>query len=157
VLGFAAPANAATTAATLTIAAYGPGGTGGHAFLVVTNGTASTEAVGTYSLPAHGGMTVGTWGNKPDGKGVYYDLEAYYSAQTVGGAAKLMPGHVSLTMNLTATQNTPTNLAGSIKKKSGYKTNIGLPSASASQVRRMNGTGTKAVTSGSLKKSSGSS
>lgn len=198
-----APAQAATNVATLSIVSYGPGGTGGHSFLIVTNDTASAITVGTYPVPGKKSVTVGTWGNKPDGKGVYYDLEAYFSSAY--GANKVWPGRVSLTIHISSSAlaklskdikanntwaslkncswfastvwddvspsatdvsarsvtsagaPTPTSLAKNIKAKKGYKTNIGVPGATSSSVKRLSGGTNKKVSSGSLKKSSGSS
>lgn len=91
-------AHAATYVANLRVVSYGPGGTGGHSFILVKNTSSSSITVGVRSVAADGTISVGTWGNKPDGKGVYYNLERYYVGQ---GAYS---GRVSLSMNLTSAQ-----------------------------------------------------
>lgn len=50
----------------------------GHAFLMFKNTSNETYFVGHYELSPNKSVTVGTWGNKEDGKGVYYNLEAWF-------------------------------------------------------------------------------
>jgi len=171
-----------TEVATVRIFAYGTGGTSGHSFLLVTNISASTRTVGVRAVSAGGTITVGTWGNKADGKGVYYNLERYFGSGSY-------PGRVSLTATIDSTQlstlnssiqnnnswsltnncssfterawnsfagtkvsagtlDTPTNLANSIKSKSGFATNAAFTSTTLSNVFRQVGTSSsKLVTS----------
>ena len=49
----------------------------GHAFLAVLNTSKSTIKVGKYKLSSGAFLTVGTYGNIPDGKRGYYNVEKY--------------------------------------------------------------------------------
>lgn len=50
----------------------------GHSWIEVKNTSKKEITVGRYKLKAGDSMTVGTWGNKSNGKGIYYNMEAYY-------------------------------------------------------------------------------
>lgn len=43
----------------------------GHAFLMFKNTSSDSYMVGNYELQPNKTVTVGTWGNKDDGRGVY--------------------------------------------------------------------------------------
>jgi hypothetical protein len=71
----------------------------GHSFLMFKNTSDETYLVGHYYLEPNKTVTVGTWGNKDDGKGVYYNLEAYFI--NVYGSYS---DRVSITMSYTQSQ-----------------------------------------------------
>ncbi len=71
----------------------------GHSFLMFENYSDESYMVGHYSLDPGETVTVGTWGNLPDGKGVYYNLEAY-CVNTYG----YWSGRVSLKMDYTESE-----------------------------------------------------
>lgn len=60
------------------IVAVGPGGTGGHAFLIVRNIGRTKRHFHGFTLRSGRALTIGTWGNKEDGKGIYFNLEGYF-------------------------------------------------------------------------------
>lgn len=52
---------------------------GTHAFITVKNVSSSNITVGKFSNIAPGtSMSLGTWGNKSEHKGLWYELEAYF-------------------------------------------------------------------------------
>ncbi len=74
----------------------------GHAFLMFKNISSSAVKVGVVTLGSKDVISVGTWGNRRDGKGIYYNLERYYGASG-------FPGRVSYSVNLTAAELTKVN------------------------------------------------
>jgi hypothetical protein len=74
----------------------------GHAFLIISNDRSTAITVAGLSVPANGEVSVGTFGNKNNGNGVYLNVEEYY-----GGAS--YAGRVSLSLGLTASQLTTVN------------------------------------------------
>ncbi|MDQ1287243.1 MAG: hypothetical protein QG622_808 [Actinomycetota bacterium] len=79
------------------VVSYGHGGTDGHSFLLINNIDTLPHSLVGMTVAVGGEVSVGTWGNKPDGKGVYFNLERHFGP----GA---YPGRVSLEMNLTSEQ-----------------------------------------------------
>lgn len=87
-LGFAVPASAApsTPVATLTIhsdfsaVGLGSGGLiGGHSFLALKNISSSDITVGKMSkIAPQQHVTLGTWGNRSEHVGLWYNLEAWF-------------------------------------------------------------------------------
>lgn len=64
--------------------AYGSSGLevdlGSHAWIAVSNMTETSIFVGSLEVPAFKTVTVGTWGNKQENTGIWYNLEGgYYS------------------------------------------------------------------------------
>lgn len=51
----------------------------GHAFITVENLTSNTIKVGIMNANAYETVTLGTWGNKSDHKGLWYNLESYFA------------------------------------------------------------------------------
>lgn len=84
---------AAKKIATITLVTAGDGGVSGHSFLVVNNISSGTVKVAGFSIVKGKSMSIGTFGNKSDGKGVYFNLELYKQYKTdesitSGGLAK---------------------------------------------------------------------
>ena len=52
--------------------------TGTHAWIVVENTSNRTIMVGKRTLPAGKQITLGTWGNKSEHTGLWYNLESYF-------------------------------------------------------------------------------
>ncbi|MCL2482327.1 MAG: hypothetical protein FWF43_02690 [Propionibacteriaceae bacterium] len=73
------------------------GGYSGHAFLIVNNDFVSGITVAGLTVPAGGQVTIGTWGTRSNGLGVYLNLEAYQGS----GA---YPDRVSLSACITSSQ-----------------------------------------------------
>ena len=69
--------------ATLTLISASNGEfTDDHAYLLVTNTSKSNLNIAGYNLGSGKAITIGSFGNKPDGKGVYFNLEAYLRFST---------------------------------------------------------------------------
>ncbi len=69
--------------AVVTVFATGGGSSSGfvsgHAFITVKNVSIGTITIGKFSGIANNKtMSIGTWGNKPEHTGLWYDLESYY-------------------------------------------------------------------------------
>jgi hypothetical protein len=82
---FLFPVNALATddnIAKLTIISDGSGIGGKHAFLLVENISLNPIEIGNYTLDSNSEVTVGTWGNRNEHKGIWYNLESYYINQT---------------------------------------------------------------------------
>ncbi|MDR0784164.1 MAG: hypothetical protein LBE83_10470 [Propionibacteriaceae bacterium] len=71
-------------------------GSFGHAFLIVNNDLTSGFTVAGLTVPVGGQVTVGTFGNRTAGAGVYLNIEAYYATST--------DGRVSLSACITTSQ-----------------------------------------------------
>ena len=54
----------------------------GHTFLSIRNDSSQTIKVGHYNLSSGSIMTIGSWGNIPDGKVAYYNIEKYRMLKT---------------------------------------------------------------------------
>ena len=66
----------------MTIFSDGSGGVGGtHAFIYIENTSSSKMKVGSYNIGAGKTLTLGTWGNKDEHKGIWYNLEAYFISE----------------------------------------------------------------------------
>lgn len=173
------PANAAEAKiARITIVSASGGtsssSTAGHSFLLVKNISSNQNiVVGVLGLSKNETISIGTWGNLSDGKGIYYNYELYIGASG-------FPGRVSYTVDITSSQLakindyirnnnswsvldncamfasmawyqairpapsggspvTPTGLVSGIKKISGYKTNIAMPTKKKGEVLRQDG------------------
>lgn len=83
----------------VSIVADGSGLYGTHAFLVYENTSSEDYYVGKYLLESGEMVTIGTWGNKEDGKGIYYNLEAYFINKH-----SAYEGRVSLTISFSNTE-----------------------------------------------------
>lgn len=73
----------ATTVGTLTIFSSNDGGnsswnTSGHAFISFKNTSSSSITVGGLSVGSGHEITIGTWGNKSNHVGIWYNLESYF-------------------------------------------------------------------------------
>lgn len=54
----------------------------GHAFITIKNNSGSTISVGNLSgIQSNKTVSVGTWGNKAEHTGLWYDLESYFVSQ----------------------------------------------------------------------------
>lgn len=93
-------ASAASSVATLKIFSDGSGPAyGTHAFINIKNNSSnSLNILGTTVRPGYS-ITVGTFGNKNDGKGIYTNLEAYFIKNYGAYSAR-----VSLSMDLNSSQ-----------------------------------------------------
>ncbi|KAA1417014.1 hypothetical protein F0U44_17700 [Nocardioides humilatus] len=60
------------------IIAYGPGGTDGHAFMMLRNIGETQRHFHSITLMAGQALTFGTWGNREDGQGIYLNLEGHF-------------------------------------------------------------------------------
>lgn len=102
-LALAASTANATTAVLSAFAAPtgGVAGTGGHAWLLVKNVSSSAITVGNKRLAPNVSMSLGTWGNLADGKGLYYNVELYVHQREKNRA---FAGRVSLNTNLTGAE-----------------------------------------------------
>jgi len=79
--------------------------TDGHAYISVKNISSSSIQVGQLTGIAPGNMvSVGTWGNKDEHTGLWYDLEEYFTHY-----AGAFLDSASLTMQLTSSQLSSTN------------------------------------------------
>lgn len=82
----ASPAAAASTAPSryleFSIVSGSPSGFKGHSFLMIKNVSSTSYKILGFTLKAGKIMTIGTFGNKSDGKGVYLNLEAYKNYAT---------------------------------------------------------------------------
>ncbi|MCI8408366.1 MAG: hypothetical protein HFJ09_03715 [Lachnospiraceae bacterium] len=70
---------------------------GTHAFIYIVNISDDDIKIGDYTLKPNKGVTIGTFGNKDDGKGIYYNLEAYFIQEYDS-----YENRVSLTTKITA-------------------------------------------------------
>lgn len=90
-----------STVGVLTIFASNDGGssslnTSGHAFLAFKNTSSSSVTVGGLSVGSGHEITFGTWGNKSNHLGIWYNLESYF-ANNQGAYTN----RVSLSMSVT--------------------------------------------------------
>ncbi|MFZ1382773.1 MAG: hypothetical protein WAS54_08325 [Scrofimicrobium sp.] len=78
--------------------------TNGHSFLMFTNisSTPKTMIIGVLGISKGKTVTVGTWGNRRDGQGIYYNLESYFGASGFAG-------RVSASVDITEDQLGPIN------------------------------------------------
>ncbi len=72
-----------STLGTLTIFASNDGGssswnTSGHAFIAFKNSSSSSVRVGGLNVGSGHEITIGTWGNKSQHQGIWYNLESYF-------------------------------------------------------------------------------
>lgn len=72
---------------------------GTHAFITVKNLSSSNITVGRFGLPYGKTMTLGTWGNKSEHKGMWYNLEPYFIYYNGAYA-----GRISLSYGLNASE-----------------------------------------------------
>lgn len=94
--------DAASKVATITIFSDGSGSNfGTHSWITVKNISKKTIYVGKIKVAPKKEVTVGTWGNKDQHKGVWYNLEAYFVNQ---GQKKLYNARVSISENISAAQ-----------------------------------------------------
>lgn len=78
---------------------------GTHAFITVKNISTNNITVGRLSSIAPGKtVSIGTWGNKTEHKGLWYNLESYFVYKSSAYA-----GRVSYSMGLTSTSLTTLN------------------------------------------------
>ena len=99
-------ASAASNVATLKIFSDGSGLYGTHAFISITNISRSNIKVLNSTIAPGKSMTVGTWGNKGEGAGIYINLEA----KKISMNRSEYKNRVSLSMNITSSQlNTVNN------------------------------------------------
>ena len=101
---------ASSTVAVMRIFAINDGGgssfnTSGHAFLSIENTSGSTITVGGLSVEAGKTVTVGTWGNKDEHTGLWYNLEGYFQNQS-NAYSNAVSLRVSLSSNLLETVST---------------------------------------------------
>ena len=84
--------------------------TSGHAFLSIKNISSSTITVGGLSVGSGKTVTVGTWGNKNEHTGLWYNLEGYFQNSS-NAYAKAVSLRVDLSSNLlsTVSQNIKNN------------------------------------------------
>lgn len=92
---------AATTVGTLTIFSSNDGGssswdTSSHAFIAFKNSSSSSIRVGGLNVGAGHEITFGTWGNKSQHTGIWYNLESYFANN-----ASAYGNRVSLSMSVT--------------------------------------------------------
>lgn len=92
----------------------------GHSWFVIENYKSTSLRIGHYNIGGKRKMTIGTWGNIKQHKGIWYNIEAFINN---------FPEHVSVGKELTHSNNNagmplPQDLARSIKAKlTYYKTN----------------------------------
>lgn len=65
-----------------------------HSWLMIKNNSSSTIKVGHYSLSKNDTVTIGTWGNISQHKGIWYNYEAYIGSDRFSN-------HVSISRNIT--------------------------------------------------------
>ena len=70
-----------------------------HSFLVVHNLTSSNIVVGHYTVPANKSVTIGTFGNISQHKGIWYNVEGVYSVSKHVSVAKYISSSQLNTMN----------------------------------------------------------
>ncbi|MEJ9227987.1 hypothetical protein LAV79_00450 [Peribacillus butanolivorans] len=93
---------AASNVATITIFSDGSGGSyGTHSWISVKNISKKNIYVGKIKVAPNKEVTVGTWGNKEQHKGVWYNLEAYFANN---GAKKAYNKRVSFSKKISASQ-----------------------------------------------------
>ena len=63
---------------------------GCHSWISVSNLTGSAITVGGLSVPAYNTVTIGTWGNKSEHNGIWYNLEGNYYAGDYPSTTALM-------------------------------------------------------------------
>lgn len=51
----------------------------GHAFITIENLNSNTIKIGKMNVNAHETVSLGTWGNKSQHKGLWYNLESYFA------------------------------------------------------------------------------
>lgn len=78
------PAATNSTVGTLTIFSSNDGGssswnTSGHAFIAFKNSSSSSVTVGGINVGSGHEITIGTWGNKSQHEGIWYNLESYFA------------------------------------------------------------------------------
>lgn len=71
---------------------------GTHAWITVSNTSSSNVTVGKFNVAAGKTMSLGTWGNKSEHKGLWYNLESYFIKNNSSYGNR-----VSLRVDLTAT------------------------------------------------------
>lgn len=84
-----------------------------HSWLVVKNTSSSSIYVGGYLLPANNTVTIGTWGNIKQHKGIWYNLEGYFN----------MASHVSVSKNINNEELTKMNIIINMSDSWGYLNN----------------------------------
>ncbi|MCM1568487.1 MAG: hypothetical protein NC081_03455 [Roseburia sp.] len=72
---------------------------GVHAFLLYQNTSPSAQMLAGVTVQPGQSITIGTYGNKNDGKGVYVNLEAYYAKNY-----KAYNNRVSISKSLSSSQ-----------------------------------------------------
>ena len=65
------------------------GAPGGHSFLIINNDRTTSITVAGLAVPVDGQVTVGTWGNKNNGKGIYLNYEAYFGSSSYSNRVSL--------------------------------------------------------------------
>lgn len=65
-----------------------------HSFIVVHNLTSNNMTVGHYTVEANGSVTLGTFGNVSQHKGIWYNMEGVYNVST----------HVSVSQYISSSQ-----------------------------------------------------
>ena len=164
-------------AATMQIVSFSGGGVGssfgleGHTFLIFKNIGTTEITVGHMPLEAGESVTIGTFGNRPAHKGIWYNIEGYcgvtpptYALLTGVTYGELIDinrainNHDtwSITDNCssfavdvwnagnsgkTLSGGNPAAVVSSIKKQSGYTTNPTVPVKSVSEIARHTSTG----------------
>lgn len=102
---------AAATVGTLTIFSSNDGGssswdTSGHAFIAFKNTSSSSVTVGGLNVGSGHEITFGTWGNKNQHTGIWYNLESYFANNS-----SAYGNRVSLSMSVTQSNiNTINNI-----------------------------------------------
>lgn len=143
----------------------------GHSFLIVKNIGVSTITVGHMSVPVGQSITIGTFNNRKNHKGIWYNIEGYNGINaTCYGLTTGLTGSQLNTFNNTLNNNdtwtvtkncsyfaktvwnsvnspdtlsgtNPLSLANSIKKKSGYITNPSIPKKGINTIARQTANG----------------
>ncbi len=137
----------------------------GHSFLIVKNTGSTAITVGHMSVPVGKSITIGTYGNRSNHEGIWYNIEGYNGlSATRYGLTTALTGSQLNTLNKTINNNdtwslskncsyfaktvwnsvsnvtlsgtNPSSLANSIKKQSGYQTNLTIPSKGISAIAR---------------------
>lgn len=81
-----------------------------HSWLVIKNTSSSSIYVGGYLLAANNSVTIGIWGNITQHKGIWYNLEGYYS----------MASNVSVSKNITSSELSSMNYYINLNDRWGY-------------------------------------
>ena len=116
--------------------------TSGHAFITIQNYKTTSVTVGKLSgISQYKTVSIGTWGNKAEHEGLWYNLESKFISQ---GS---YPNRVSLSMDLDATQF---NTVNSLIVNSDSWSTLGNCTAFAEKVWNAVATSSKQVSNGTF-------